>query len=60
MAKTRRTEAEQYRYMMETPVSRLILSFSIPSMLTSLISSIYNLSDTFFVGRIGTSATAAI
>ena len=56
----KRSAEEQFQYMTETPVSRLILAFSIPSMFTTLITSIYNLSDTFFVGQIGTSATAAV
>lgn len=60
MAKPKRTPEEQYAYMTETPVSRLIMAFAVPSMFTQLITSIYNLADTFFVGRIGTSASAAV
>lgn len=51
---------EQYIKMTTAPIGGLILSLGIPSMVTMLINSIYNLADTFFVGQIGTSATAAV
>ena len=50
----------QYLKMTTAPVGPLILSLAVPSMVTTLITSIYNLADTFFVGPIGTSATAAV
>lgn len=53
-------EQEQYKRMTEAPVSALIMSLALPSVVTMLISSVYNLVDTFFVGQIGTSATAAV
>lgn len=49
-----------YQRMATAPVGPLILSMAVPAMATTLISSIYNLADTFFVGQIGTSATAAV
>lgn len=51
---------EQYIKMTTAPVGKLILSLAVPSMVTTMITSIYNLADTFFVGQIGTSATAAV
>lgn len=51
---------EQYIRMTTAPVGGLILSLAVPSMVTTLITSVYNLADTFFVGQIGTSATAAV
>lgn len=51
---------DQYEKMTTAPVSGLILSLAVPSMVTTLITSIYNLADTFFVGQIGTSAAAAV
>ena len=60
MSKDIKTQEEHYKYMMETPVSRLVMSFSLPSMVATLITSIYNLTDTWFVGQISTSATAAV
>lgn len=51
---------DQYERMTTAPVSGLILSLAVPSMVATLITSVYNLADTFFVGQIGTSATAAV
>ena len=52
--------AEQFRKMMETPIPKLILSLAAPTILSMLITSIYNLADTFFVGQISTSASGAV
>lgn len=49
-----------YIRMTTAPVGPLVVSLGLPAIMTLLISSIYNLADTFFVGRLGTSATAAV
>ena len=51
---------EKYRMMTETPVSRLISRLAVPTIISMLITSIYNMADTFFVGRINTQSTAAV
>lgn len=54
------TNAEQhYIKMTETPVSKLILNLGIPTTISMLITNIYNMADTYFVGTIGESAQAA-
>ena len=60
MKKISRESQGQYERMTTAPVSELILSLAVPSMVTTLINSVYNLADTFFVGQVGTSATAAV
>lgn len=45
--------------MTETPVALLILKLGIPTTISMLITSIYNMADTYFVGTIGESAQAA-
>jgi len=45
--------------MTQTPVSKLILQLGIPTTVSMLISSIYNMADTYFVGNVGESAQAA-
>mgnify|MGYP000689496204 CR=1 FL=1 len=52
--------ALQFRRMTETPIPQLVLSLAAPTILSMLITSIYNLADTFFVGRISTSASGAV
>ena len=49
-----------YKKMTETPVSRLIIKLGIPTTISMLVTSIYNLADTYFVGRLGESAQGAI
>lgn len=51
---------ERYQMMTETPVSRLIPSLAVPTIISMLVTSIYNMADTFFVSQINTSASAAV
>lgn len=54
------TNADQhYIKMTETPVSKLILNLGIPTTISMLITNIYNMADTYFVGTVGESAQAA-
>ena len=48
-----------YKKMTETPVAKLIISLGIPTTISMLITSIYNMADTYFVGMLGESAQAA-
>lgn len=51
---------EYYQKMTESPVALLIIELSIPSIISMMISNIYNMVDTAFVGQLGTSASAAV
>lgn len=51
---------EHYKMMTETPVPRLIWRLAIPTIISMLVSSIYNTADTFFVSQLGTSAAGAV
>ncbi len=42
------------------PVKRLTLELGLPSMLSMVIATVYNMVDTWFVSRLGTQATAAV
>jgi len=46
--------------MLETPVKKLVCTLAGPTILSMLITSFYNMADTFFVGRINTQATGAV
>ncbi len=50
----------QYVRMTETPIPKLVTSLAIPTVGGMLASSIYNITDTFFVSQLGTSASAAV
>ena len=56
----RATLDKQYKEMTETSIEKLILKLSIPTIISMLVTNIYNMADTFFVGKLGTSASAAI
>ena len=49
----------QYRKMTETPIPKLVLTLGIPTTISMLVTNIYNMADTFFVGTLGTSASGA-
>ncbi|HIT63901.1 MAG TPA: MATE family efflux transporter [Candidatus Ventrimonas merdavium] len=54
------TKEEKYRQMIETPVNRLIPKLAVPTIISMLVTSIYNMADTFFVSQISTSASGAV
>lgn len=51
---------DYYKKMTEVPVSKLVVSLGIPTTISMLITSLYNMADTYFVGSIGTSASGAV
>ncbi len=59
MSENHEQAEEQYRRMTETPVGKLILGLSIPTIISMMVTNIYNMADTYFVGTIGTSASGA-
>ena len=50
----------RFDYMTKTPVRRLICILSVPTIISMMVTNLYNMADTFFVGRISTQATAAV
>ena len=51
---------KRYDYMTKTPVPKLITALAIPTIISMMVTNLYNMADTFFVGRISTQATAAV
>lgn len=65
MRKGQRMDSEELRRqkfvrMTEGSVKGLICRMSIPTIISMLVTALYNMADTFFVGRISTSATAGV
>ena len=55
------TAEAKHRRMMETPIPKLLFSLSIPTIISMLISALYNMADTYFIGKLGSaSATGAV
>ena len=56
-------QKDRFTYMTETPVPKLIKQLAIPTVISMLVTGIYNTADTYFVGRIpdiAIQATAAV
>ncbi len=50
----------EYKRMTEGSVTRLVMALSFPTVMSQMITSIYNMADTFFVTRLGDSAVGAV
>ena len=53
-------QAHREEMMLRQPLPKVITKMAVPSIVSFLITSIYNLADTFFVSGLGESATAAV
>lgn len=51
---------EKFSRMTQAPVNKLVLSLAVPTVISMLVTSFYNMADTFFVSKINTSATGAV
>ena len=54
------TQHDQYYEMANAPVNRIIPKLAVPTIISMLVTSIYNMADTFFVSQLGTSASGAV
>lgn len=54
------TAITNHKFLTEYPVPQVILRLSIPTVISMLATSVYNMADTYFVGQIGTHATVAV
>lgn len=54
------TQEEKVNYMTTQPVNRLVCEMAVPTIISMLVTSFYNMADTYFVGKINTQATAAV
>ena len=52
--------AARRKMMLEDPVAKVIPALAVPMIVAMLIDSVYNMTDTYFVSQLGTSATAAV
>lgn len=50
----------QFNKMINTPIPKLIGSLAIPTVISMLVTSVYNMADTYFVSQINTEASAAV
>ena len=57
---TIRDPQKKHEFMLNTPIHRLVPRMALPSIAGMMVTSIYNLADTFFVSQLGTGATGAV
>ena len=53
-------QEQQHKKMTQTPIPRLVVRLGIPTTISMLITSVYNMADTYFVSQLGTSASGAV
>lgn len=46
--------------MLNTPIPKLVIKMAIPTVLSTIVLSIYGMADLFFVSRLGPNASAAV
>ena len=51
---------KQFLKMTETPIRKLILTLAVPTVISMLVTAIYNMADTYFVSQLNTSASGAV
>ena len=54
-----RKQEQQFKKMTTEPVGKLLFTLSIPTIISMLVTNIYNIVDTAFVGTLGTSENGA-
>ncbi len=55
-----RAQQKKFIMMTTTPINKLVLRLAIPSIITMLVTAIYNMADTFFVARLDIQSPAAV
>ena len=58
--KNHQTQEERHEMLVNGPIETVIPKLAIPTIISMMVSSIYNTADTFFVSQIGTSASGAV
>lgn len=53
-------KSNKYDFLTSAPVSNVVLKMAVPTIISMLITSLYNMADTYFVGQINTQCTAAV
>lgn len=53
-------QEEKIKYLTTEPVPHLVCQMAVPTIISMLVTSFYNMADTFFVGKLDTNSTAAV
>ena len=52
--------SDKYTFLPQVPIHRVIGAMAIPTIISMLLTSMYNLVNTFFVGKINTQSIATV
>lgn len=55
-----RKEKNNFTFLTEGPIHKVVIKMAIPTIISMLVTSLYNIADTYFVGQINTQSTAAV
>ena len=55
-----KAKRDNYKFLTQAPVHKVILTMALPTIISMLVTSLYNMADTFFVSKINTQCTAAV
>lgn len=53
-------EELQYIKMTQTPIPKIVMTLAIPTTISMLVTSLYNIADTYFVSQLGKSVSGAV
>ncbi len=51
---------DNFQFLTQAPVSRVILTMAVPTIVSMLVTCLYTIVDTYFVGQLNTQSTAAV
>ncbi len=54
------SQREKIEYLTTKPIPGLVCQMAVPTIISMLVTSFYNMADTYFVGKLDTEATAAV
>ena len=53
-------QEDNYTFLTQEPIPKVIGTMAVPTIISMLVTNLYNIVDTYFVGKIDTQATAAV
>ena len=54
------SKRDNYKFLTQAPVHKVIRKLALPTIVSMMVTSLYNMADTYFVGKINTQCTAAV
>ncbi len=55
-----KNQEDNYKFLTQGPIHKVVLTMAVPTIISMLVTSLYNIVDTYFVGQLNTQSTAAV